>query len=456
MNQTRRPPIIATLLLAIAMTILLACGSESPTADPATSVPPTPENTARSTPTPETVSEAESRTTPTTVNRVQTRTQVPSTSTTAQQPTSTPSTNTIPTQTPTSTPPAPTPDTNSTDPTTTSQKPSPASPPTQVPAPTGGICHRNPAVQIAIQLAVSDNSSCSAITPDDLVRIKSLKFPAEAIDGTIEPGDLTGLESVTTLEVHLKFPSQAHFGSLTGLTEAKVSLSLPPESDDKVDTPDPALYEVPDDFLPHGETYDEYAQPVPNANPEGHFKTLQFVITGGATPRYEYYANMAHSLLDRRYHANHLTIEDSSTQAYDIFKYTNLRTPTEFLTGTSVDELTLILDRPHETKNHGVSASENWLSRDSVSRITIINEDPNVTIRLPNNFMYKDRYLYPVSRHQYELEISGRVVTSTRSFYEARGLERLDLSLDSGSPHYLAFASDVEPPQGTGFTVAER
>ena len=45
MNQTRRLPTIATLLLVIAMTIILACGSESPTTERGTPAPPAAENT---------------------------------------------------------------------------------------------------------------------------------------------------------------------------------------------------------------------------------------------------------------------------------------------------------------------------------------------------------------------------------------------------------------------------
>ena len=433
------------LILTIATLLTIACGSETPTSDRVTEAPPTDAETTAS---PASKNDAEPRTNEPTEAKVETRTKEPTGAGPGQQTTSTPSEGTMPTErAPTNVPPT-TPRTDPAEPTPQSPEDTPAAPATATPAPTGGICPRNPAVKQAIMNALSA-SSCADVTPTDLAQVDSLTVKT----ATVEAEDVAGLSSITTLHLEFTGPPQAHLGALTTLKNVRISITLPPN--EERDKTDGTLYKVADDFLPHGETYNQYGEQVPNPNPEGHFDTLEFVISGGPTPRDTGYVTMSHQLLDRRYKTNHITIRDSSTHAYGILRYNYAYPDTQGqLLGQSAERFTLFLNREDQSEKGSMSATYNWLPRDFPSRIEIVNEDPNMTIRLPENFMARDRYLHAAFMHDYELEISGRMVISTGAFKEARGLVQLDLSLDSGHPHYLAFASDIEPPQGTGFTVA--
>ena len=464
MNQTRRLPTIATLLLVIAMTIILACGSESPTTDRSTSAPPASENTDLKT-TPDSPNNAETPSTPATKD-----TEAKTPATTGSQ-----TTNKTPSLTvnEATKPPQQTPGkTATTDPATGAVSPqstpgpqaAATEAPHQDPTPeTGGICSRTQAVKQAIMEALAA-TSCSAVTEDHLAQVDSLTLTADKVDAD----DVAGLTAITSIDLTLTGAPNAQLASLTTLKDATISLTLPPtipygtrltaeqRAQNKKNL---AEYTIADDFLPFGEQLNDLRQPIPR-EPEASFHTLRFNITGGDLPSSSEIRSMSHHLLDQRYLADNVTINDDSSEAYGILNFTNqYKEGNPFLTGRSVKNLTLILNHPPGT-DKSISTSKHWLYRDWVDSITIINENSNRALQIRSDFMTceagaKATYSADsVSYHTFKLEIRGRIEIDPAAFKYCHAIELLSLDPEpSGKLHQLRFDRGVTPPQGTGFTV---
>ena len=462
MNQTRRLPTIATLLLVIAMTIILACGSESPTTERTTTAPPASENTDLKN-TPDSPNDAETASIPATEN-----TEAMTPATTASQPAKgTPS----PTVDDATKPPQQTPgQTATTDPATGVVRPqstpgpqvAATEAPHQGPTPeTGGICSRTPAVKEAIMEALAA-TSCSAVTEDQLAQVDSLTLSTDKVDAD----DVAGLTGITTIDLTLTGAPMAQLASLTTLKNATISLTLPPTIPSGTrltaeqiaqNEKNKADYTVADDFLPFGETHSQYGDRVPNPDPDGqHFDSLRFNITGGGLVN----EHMARQLLQRRYQADNLTVDDDSSEAYGILRsrseYKEANLP---LTFRSVKNLTLILNHP-PGKDGSVHTGKHWLYRDWVDSITIINENSNRALQIRSDFMTceagaKATYSADsVSYHTFKLEIRGRIEIDPAAFKYCHAIELLSLDPDPyGKLHQLKFDRGVTPPQGTGFTV---
>ena len=258
-------------------------------------------------------------------------------------------------------------------------------------------------------------TSCSAVTEDHLAQVDSLTLTADKVDAD----DVAGLTAITSIDLTLTGAPNAQLASLTTLKDATISLTLPPtipygtrltaeqRAQNKKNL---AEYTIADDFLPFGEQLNDLRQPIPR-EPEASFHTLRFNITGGDLPSSSEIRSMSHHLLDQRYLADNVTINDDSSEAYGILNFTNqYKEGNPFLTGRSVKNLTLILNHPPGT-DKSISTSKHWLYRDWVDSITIINENSNRALQIRSDFMTceagaKATYSADsVSYHTFKLEI---------------------------------------------------
>ena len=453
-------PAFAILLLVIAMTLIIACGSESPSATPnnasvntdtpATEAPAIPEDSS------DTPSTATPRATDSSNGRVATKTKEPN----VTGADATRSRNQISGETATP------------EPTTAAQSPeaTPRHQATATQAPhadptpeSSGICSRTPAVKEAIMEALAE-TSCSAVTEDQLAQVDSLTFTADKVDAD----DVAGLTAITSIDLTLTGAPKAQLASLTTLKDATISLTLPPtipygtrltDEQKAQNQKNLADYTVADDFLPFAENDDENRWTSPEDR-DASFDTLRFNITGGGLPRTSEFVTMAHHLLDQGYPADHLTINDDSSQAYGILNFTSeYKEANRPLTARAVKNLTLILKHPPGV-DRSIRTSKHWLYRDWVDSITIINENPNRTLQIRSDFMTceagaKATYSADsVSYHTFELEIRGRIEIDPAAFKYCHAIKLLSLDPEpSGKLHQLRFDRGVTPPQGIGFTV---